>query len=129
MKGLMGILRDITGQKTADQVVKKATEELEDKVRERTNKLMISNKQLPIQILEHNRAKEQIQASLKEKELLILEIHHRVKNNLQIISSLLNLQASKTKNLKVLEMFKECQNRIHSMALTHEKLYLAKEMA
>jgi len=127
--GSMGVLRDITDQKKAEQAAEKATEELEDKVKERTIKLMISNKQLQIQILEHNWAKEQIQDSLKEKELLILEIHHRVKNNLQIISSLLNLQASKTKDLKVLEMFKECQNRIQSMALIHEKLYLTKEMA
>ena len=64
-----------------------------------------------------------IKKSLKEKELLLKEIHHRVKNNMQIISSLLNLQASYIKDKEAVDALNECQGRIMSMAMIHEKLY------
>ena len=74
-------------------------------------------------ITDRKEIENKIKTSLKEKEILLKEIHHRVKNNFQIVLSLLNLQKSYIQNDDFLDLFRESQNRVFSMSLIHEKLY------
>lgn len=136
LTGRLVVLRDITIQKQvesernrAEESLRRAHTELEIRVQERTAELAQANEALQAEIAERKRGAEQIIASLNEKELLLKEIHHRVKNNLQVISSLLNLQLRYAKSEQALEPLKESQNRIKTMALIHEKLYKSEDLA
>jgi PAS domain S-box-containing protein len=78
---------------------------------------------------ERARSEDQLRKGLREKEVLLREVHHRVKNNMQIISSLFNLQTESIRDPSAIILLRECQARIRTMALVHEKLYQAKDMA
>lgn len=81
-----------------------------------------------IDITEHKKAEKAIKSSLNDKNILLQEIHHRVKNNMQIISSLLNLQTQYVDDEEAVNVLKESQNRVKSMAIIHENLYQSKDL-
>lgn len=107
----------------SEGALQKAHDELELRVARRTAALSEANEQLGRQIEERKRAEEQIRLSLKEKKVLLAEIHHRVKNNLQVVSSLLGMTRSRTDNPEAVELLSRAQSRVFTMALIHSQLY------
>ncbi len=80
-------------------------------------------------LTERKEMEDQLRKAVKEKESLLREVHHRVKNNLQVISSLLNLQCASVKDSQIVQLFRECQVRITSIALLHETLHRSSDLS
>jgi PAS domain S-box-containing protein len=125
----LNVLTDITPIKAAEVAIRRANEALEKRVAERTEDLTRANEQMEEEIAARKSAELEISRSLAEKELLLREIHHRVKNNLQIIISLLNLQSRHIKDPNVLDAIQDSQNRVRAMALVHERIYRSPSLA
>jgi two-component sensor histidine kinase len=102
---------------------------LEQRVQERTAQLTTLNQELVQEIERRTKAEKVIEESLREKVTLLQEIHHRVKNNLQIICSLLDMQRDRVEDEKTRRILQDSESRIMAMALVHEQLYRSEDLA
>lgn len=123
------LIGEIVERKRAEHDLQKAKNDLEMRVKERTGELSSTVDQLQKEITERRKAEELVKKSLKEKELLLREIHHRVKNNMTVISSLLSLQANTVNDTRFSDMLNDSIGRLKTMARIHEKLYKSDDLS
>ena len=102
---------------------------LQEEVIDKAGQLRGQIKSKEEEIIRRLAVEAELRGSLEEKDVLLREIHHRVKNNLQIMSSLFYLQSQSTTDGRDLEILKECQDRVRSMALVHERLYQSDDLS
>jgi len=114
---------EIRIRKDVEKTLQKHRESLELRIRERTRELREANQRLREEIVERVAAEKKIQDSLDEKVLLLGEIHHRVKNNLQVISSLMDLTRRRTLNEEAKMVLADARSKIYAMSLVHSQLY------
>lgn len=120
--GWFGVSIDIEDQKRAAELLLDSHARLEVLVAGRTTELRA-------EIARRERVEEDLRVSLREKEVLLQEVHHRVKNNLQVVSSILSLQSDQAPNAASREMLNESCQRVLSMALIHENLYRSGDLS
>ncbi len=111
------------------QLLEEANEKLEDMVDNRTIELVATNENLRKEIKVRKETSNKLKSSLDEKDVMLKEINHRVKNNLQIISSILNIQSRSSISDESIKMFTNTHNRVLSMSLVQEQLYLSDDLA
>ncbi len=123
--GVLSFGIDVTEQRQQQELLRQAHSELEIRVKERTAELHLSNQILEKEIEDRQRAEETIASSLREKEVFLKEIHHRVKNNLQLVISILNLHIHDIDNEKSVDILSDIRDRMFAIAHLHETLYLS----
>lgn len=117
---------EVRTRRKAQAELKTYQHELENMVQARTAQLTLANEQLSHEIAERREAEARIRAALKEKSILLGEIHHRVRNNLQTVSSLLNLSRRRTLSPEACQVLESARSRILTMSLIHSQLYRSK---
>ena len=119
----VSVTRDITQRISFEDTLRRTHLRLEQRVDQRTAALKRTNQALEVENSERKRAEDRLKSALKEKDLLMQEIFHRVKNNLQVISSLLKLQSQQAEHQETIRILEDSRNRLNSMALIHANLY------
>jgi len=127
--GINTVCEEITDRKRIEAERQKAEEELRQAKENLENRVLERTAALNQMIQDLKEAQKHITASLREKEVLLKEIHHRVKNNLGIVSSLLQMQIRRAQDPQTNLILQDSQNRIASIALVHEKLYRSEDLA
>lgn len=127
--GLSVYFHDVTDLKRTQKALEEARDNLEARVQERTQALQQALAQLQEEAERRQTVSLRLQSSLAEKEVLLREVHHRSKNNMQVLSSLIRLQAESVQNESDRLAFRESEHRIRAMALVHEKLYQSNDLS
>jgi len=120
---------DVTETRKAEAALLEAHSKLETRVQERTAELAAANESLRLEIDHRSTLEQKLRASLYEKEVMLDEIHHRVKNNMQVISSLMALNAGRLTDPDCRAIIDDMRRRIHSLSMVHDRLYQSDDLS